>query len=114
MNILRRGLSASSGAGGRRSTKLAMTPSRKTIVAPVARICGQNSSVRKRSTTATEPPWISIAKRIEAPPTWNIGMLTMNRSSAPKIPFIVSEANISCVWIYEVSTPFEGPVVPDV
>ena len=69
MKTLSKGLSASSGPGRARSTKLAITPSKRRSCSGLPDL-GQKRSPLKASTTAADPPWMSIAYSKVAPPTW--------------------------------------------
>src|SRR5690606_34110323 len=71
----------SSGDGGSFNRKGVIAPSRIVWVTPNRRIVDQNASVRNDSTSAKEPPRISVAQIGPAPPMWNIGSVTSVRSS---------------------------------
>ena len=68
MKARRSGVSASSGRGGSFSRKLAITPSRKVAVVPVARTVSRKGAVSRRSANAIEPPRTNITKITPMPP----------------------------------------------
>ncbi len=113
MKHLRTLWSRSCGPGVAFSRNVAITPSRNTAVVCVSRTSGQNVSVEKRSGSTIDPPRASIAKLRPMPPMWNIGMLTRNRSE-PSMKCQASGPGLVYMCRYDESTPFDGPVVPDV
>jgi len=80
------------------------------VVTPRRRTVGQNSWVLNDSTSAKDEPCISADQTGRAPPTWNIGRVIKLRSE----PASGLALAVVCICSAEHSTPFEGPVVPEV
>ena len=77
----------------------------------VRRAVSQKLRVSNDSTSAIEPPRSSMRLIVLVPLAWNSGRFTKVRSFS----FTASSTSaVDAVCRYEHSTPFDGPVVPEV
>ncbi len=110
--IARSELSASSGRGGEASITAAIVPTRLVIVAPVVRTTSRKPDAVNFVRSASVPPATRMRIAFACAETWNNGLVTSIVS-----PAVTSQSQSTAAryaWRCVITTPFDGPVVPEV